>query len=288
MAGRFSIQFPGRRDANDPWFRIGALDVTTATFVCLTIAVSMVVWAISPRFVDSLALVASEVRSGELWRIATWPLSNQPSFWTVIGIAVFWLVGNELERVTGRVRFAWYLVLLTLAPGIAGTLLDLDIGGFHYVQVAVLLVYIAEYPFVRFFFNIPAWVFGVVFVALEVLQLTGLRDGDGLVFFFIVLVVAALGARSIGLFQEYAFIPRIGGGGGGRSKPPKQKKVKRTRSTAAGTVVAGPWDAPTGPGPADQAELDALLDKIGASGMDSLTKAEKQRLNELSKRLRGG
>jgi hypothetical protein len=43
---------------------------------------------------------------------------------------------------------------------------------------------------------------------------------------------------------------------------------------------------PSGPSPADQIELDALLDKIGANGMDSLTGAEKQRLNDLSKRLR--
>lgn len=285
MAGRFSIQFPGRRDANDPWFRIGALDVTTATFVCLMIAASMVVWAISRQFVASLALVPAEVRSGEVWRIVTWPLANAASFWTVIGIAVFWLVGNELERVTGRVRFAWFLVVLTVVPGVAGTLLDLDIAGFRYLQIAVLLVYIAEYPFVRFFFNIPAWVFGVVFVVIEVLQLAGFREGDGLIFFFIVLAVAALGARAIGLFQEYAWIPRIGGGG--RTKTPKQKKIKRSRASSAGTVVAGPWDAPVGPSPADQAELDSLLDKIGATGMDSLTRAEKQRLNELSKRLRG-
>ncbi len=36
----------------------------------------------------------------------------------------------------------------------------------------------------------------------------------------------------------------------------------------------------------DQAELDALLDKISANGMDGLTADEKRRLNELSKRLR--
>ena len=59
----------------------------------------------------------------------------------------------------------------------------------------------------------------------------------------------------------------------------------------------GPWQSTLPPPPsrppskappatADQAELDALLDKIGASGMDSLTGSEKKRLNELSKRLR--
>jgi hypothetical protein len=41
-----------------------------------------------------------------------------------------------------------------------------------------------------------------------------------------------------------------------------------------------------GTSPADQAELDRLLDKIGGEGMSSLSGAEKQRLNELSKRLR--
>ena len=38
--------------------------------------------------------------------------------------------------------------------------------------------------------------------------------------------------------------------------------------------------------PHDQAELDHLLDKISANGMDGLTADEKRRLNELSKRLR--
>jgi hypothetical protein len=37
---------------------------------------------------------------------------------------------------------------------------------------------------------------------------------------------------------------------------------------------------------AAQHELDELLDKISATGLDSLTPDEKRRLNELSKRLR--
>jgi hypothetical protein len=38
----------------------------------------------------------------------------------------------------------------------------------------------------------------------------------------------------------------------------------------------------------DQAELDAILDKISELGMDGLTGDEKTRLNELSKRMRRG
>lgn len=286
MASRFSLQFPGRRDANDPWFRIGNLDVTTTTFVCLLVAVSMFVWALSPKLLEPLVLWPPDVRSGQIWRVATWPLANEPTIWGVVGIAVFWLVGNELERVTGRVKFAWLLVAITVGPGIVGALLDLPAAGFRYVQFAVLLVYIAEYPMTRFFFNIPAWVFGAVFVGIEILQRVGLRDGRGLVFLFVSLAIAAVAARSIGLFHQYAWIPSLGRGGSGGSTPKKSKKVKTSRGS--NQVVQGPWAPPGGPSPADQAELDALLDKIGASGMESLSKGEKQRLNELSKRLRGG
>ena len=58
------------------------------------------------------------------------------------------------------------------------------------------------------------------------------------------------------------------------------------------TVVDGPWSTPSAPAAnpqetaAAQAELDALLDKISAGGLDSLSANEKRRLNELSKRLR--
>ena len=55
---------------------------------------------------------------------------------------------------------------------------------------------------------------------------------------------------------------------------------------AAAPPAPAPTAPPVGPSAADQAELDGLLDKIGASGMDSLSGAEKKRLNELSKRLR--
>ena len=50
-------------------------------------------------------------------------------------------------------------------------------------------------------------------------------------------------------------------------------------------------DAPPAAGadvddPHDQAELDELLEKISADGMDGLSADEKRRLNEISKRLR--
>ncbi len=42
----------------------------------------------------------------------------------------------------------------------------------------MFLVFIAEYPFARFFFGIPAWAIGAVIVGIQVLQYLGLRP-DG-------------------------------------------------------------------------------------------------------------
>ena len=111
------------------------------------------------------------------------------------------------------------------------------------------------------------------------------------------IAVAALTARSMGLAQSLPWIPKI-------PYPSRRAAgAAATRARGNGDVISGPWGAPTRtepyrgssalpqpPRPAedlrDQAELDDLLDKISAGGMDGLSAEEKRRLNELSKRLR--
>ena len=116
------------------------------------------------------------------------------------------------------------------------------------------------------------------------------------------MAVALVAGRSLGLATGWP-IPHLPlDGSSHRSRKPKKAKApKKPRSTGGSpstsggsTVVEGPWRSgpppmPPAAGPpslADQEELDALLDKIGATGMDSLTSGEKKRLNDLSKRLR--
>jgi hypothetical protein len=127
---------------------------------------------------------------------------------------------------------------------------------------------------------------------LNLLQYTGARAGGQVIFLLLGVATSLIMGRSLGLATGWP-IPHIplaeSGSGGGRKPRPKKAK----RSSRGNRVVEGPWQrgpAPEPPRivatPADQAELDSLLDKIGASGMDSLSGAEKKRLNELSKRLR--
>jgi len=280
VPGRFSISFPGRRDHDDPWFRIGTLDVTTSVLVPLLCVLSMFIWAVNPELLEPLILLADDVRGGQVWRVVTWPLANAPDIWTVLTIAMLWYFGRELERMVGRVRFAWMLAALAVVPGLVGTLLDIDQAGIRPVQIAVFCVFCVEMPDVRFFGGIPAWVFAAVIVGIEVLQLIGLRLGERIVLLFVSLATAALMARSFGLLERYPWIPQLATPGQGRSKQRKRR--------GGNAVVAGPWaGSEPAHSPADQAELDGLLDKIGEQGMDALSRDEKARLNELSKKLRG-
>jgi hypothetical protein len=112
-----------------------------------------------------------------------------------------------------------------------------------------------------------------------------------------VILVSLTAARSLGAATgwEIPHIPLPSSGGKRRSAGPvrSSKGKVRGKGRSGHPVVEGPWTAPT-PTPvsnnketaAAQAELDDLLDKISASGLDSLTADEKRRLNELSKRLR--
>jgi membrane associated rhomboid family serine protease len=300
MAGRFSFSVPGRRNSGDPWFRIGTLDVSTTVLVVLLCVASMFVWAADPSLVGNLILNPAAVKDGELWRLLTWPLANEPSLWTVITIAIFWYFGREIEGLLGRMKFAYFLIILTVIPGLVGVFLDLVQAGIRPIEFGVFLVFIAEYPFVRFFFGIPAWVLGAVFVGIEVLQLLGLREEEGIVFLFVTIATAALTARSMGLATSLPWIPKIPWPGSGASA--RRRRTPRPRS-GGGDVVAGPWSTSARTGPSrgstlpqppsptgsdgDQAELDALLDKISERGMDGLSSDEKRRLNELSKRMRG-
>jgi membrane associated rhomboid family serine protease len=286
VSGRFSLSFPGRRGHDDPWFRIGTVDVNTSLLVALMCGVSLFVWAVSPDALLYLALLPDEVKHGQVWRLFTWPLWNKPdNIWTVLTIVMLWYFGKELERMIGRVKFAVLLVLLAVVPGIVGVLLNVPQGEIRSVQIAVFCLFVAEYPNVRFFFGVPAWVFAAVIVGIEVLQLVGLRESDRILLLMVSLATAALAGRAFGLLAAYGWIPRLAGSGPHSSSGSGGAKSRRKTGGSKGRdfdrVVTGPWG---GPSPADQTEMDRLLDKMNSVG---LSDTERRRLTELGRKLRG-
>jgi hypothetical protein len=287
---RFSFPSPGPRSNDESWFRLGTVDVTTTLLVIGLSVVSMVAWAIAPGAVELLALLPSAVRSGEVWRIATWPLYNPVSLWAVLGLVFFYFFGRELERIMGRNRLAAFCAILTVGPGLVATGLALPSYGISTIQTACFLAYVLLYPGARSFFNIPLWVLGAVFLGIEVLQLMGLRAYREMLFLFVVLGTAALTMSFFGLTSHISWLPNRQARPA-RPKGPAGKGKGRRRGKANLQAVPTPPPVyrPPAPRPAERArqdEIDVLLDKIAAQGIDSLTPEERRRLDEASRRLR--
>jgi membrane associated rhomboid family serine protease len=277
------MDFFGQRSPDEGWFRVGTFEVTTTVFIAAASTISMFLWALDTRLVEPLVLWASDVWSGQIWRLVTWPLANEPSIWTAISIALFYLFGREVERSLGRRRFVWFVGYVVLVPAVVAVLLSLNNAGLFSVTTALFLTFIAAYPTARGFFGIPLWIFGVVFVGIDILQLIGLRDFDRLVLVLVGCAIALVAARAFGL-SELEWIPRVPLPGSGAS--PRPVRPRRTaRSPRRGHAEVVPLRPPTDP--RQEAEIDALLDKISESGLDSLTPEERRRLDEHSRRMRG-
>ena len=280
--------FSTHRQPDDPWFRAGTVDVTTTVLVAALTTASMFVWAVNGALLDPLKLWSDEVRHGQVWRLLTWPLANGPSIYTVLSIAMFYLFGREIERLLGRARYLWFLGILTVVPGLVATAVGIDVAGLFALEFAVFLAFIAVYPTAMGFFRIPLWVFGVVFLAIEVLQLVGARQWDYLLVVLVSAGLALLVARSYGI-SELEWIPRIPLPGTAAPTRPRSRAARsprRERGRREAEVVTLYPQQPTVRDLVHQADIDNLLDKIPAQGIDSLTPDERRRLDEHSRRLR--
>lgn len=298
MRDRFRLT-PGGRHPHEPWFHIGSLGVTTSWLVVLVSVVGLLLFAAlgSDGIMTSLVLVHPNVVALKLWTVLTWPIAYPTvSFWDVLSIFFLWYFGSDIERnELGRSRYAWLLGAFTLAIGLLtvgfGELLDPSylMYSLNMLQMMVLLLWIAQWPDRMFFFNIPAWVFGLVIVGIQLIQYLGTRSWVLLIVFVAGAVVCALIARQFGMLDRYPWIPRLVG-----VRPPRPARAPKPRkqrssgpAETGGNVVAGPWtSAPQPPPSRDEQRMDELLDKIHASGTESLSDAEKAELLELRERRR--
>jgi hypothetical protein len=285
--------------SDDGWFRLGSLEVTTSVLVVVLSIVSVVEWAFEGNagvVQSELSLTPDDVVTGRIWQLLTWPLAYPfgVGLFGILAIAFFWYFGTQIESLLGKKKMAWFLGMVTVGLGLIWVLLveltgisngvlsgAFQLNGINQLELMVLLVFIAEYPQIRFFFNIPGWVIGVVIIAIYVLGYVGNRQWLYLINFLLGLLLTALVARAWGLMSEWGRIPRL------RFRRSPRSRRQRKRSSSGPTVVQGPWQpAETPPVSRDQAALDALLDKISAGGMDSLTDGEREQLMILRDRLR--
>jgi hypothetical protein len=289
----------GGRSPLNPWFRFGEFDVTTTVLVIAAGVLSFIAYAIDKTQFRHIFLWTDKIQDGEVWRVVTWPLVNAPSFWSLITLVFLYLFGRQVEAEMGRFKFAALIGWMTVIPALIIVLFDMQpvtLAGtgnsaLVMINLGVFVAFAAEFPGARFFFNIPARVIAAVIVGINLLQLIGDRYWDDVWLLLLVAATSLVVMRAYGFASDLTFIPRLSWPFGKRKskggRPSSSgTKSKRRRGKQPDLKVVTPTYRP----PVDrhtQDEIDALLDKIAAQGLESLTNDERQRLDRASRRLRG-
>ena len=210
--------------------------------------------------------------------VFTYPLIDRLNFFTLFGIYVFysWSVGIETHM--GRTVLSRLLIMLVTVPAALATALYYGLHssgsllGNYYLAAGLLVAFATLYPNAEVFGFIPFKYFAVACVFLGSLMALAERDALPLIALWSSCLVGFLYIR-YALDQEYDdAIPLSARLRHFFRRKPKFRVVRKDEIPPAERWAPDPEpDAVT-------AEVDAILDKVARSGLDSLTSAERKKL----------
>ncbi len=271
------------------------MPVAIRTIIAINTVVFVIQWFLSATIgirLDLLFGLDSESYAVvfQPWRVITYMfLHSTQSIWHYLfNMLMLWWIGSPVEQQIGPRNFT----TLYLGSGICGALVDVILTLFGYPTlvigasgavygIMVAFAFLNPRIPVSFFFLPPIEARYLVggFILLNVLFLGA---GDNVA--RIVHLGGALGgyllmkARANGTdlslvprYFEYLYMKFKPKGSPSSSKKPKNKKMSIVSDAEIIEEV-------------DQSELDEILEKISKSGYDSLSKEEKRKLFELSKK----
>jgi membrane associated rhomboid family serine protease len=251
------------------------------------------------------------------WTPVTYMFVHAGLWHLTLNMYTLWIFGPRVEHVWGTKRFAWFYLWCGLGGVLAHGLFGPDgsaLVGASAAIFGVMLAFAWQWP------REEIYLFGVLPVRVSVLValLAGINllqgvltpagvTGSGVAhlahlggFAFALLYLHAPGSGSIErLRQHVSSVPD--GSESPRPIPPRTAR-SRTRVDEVDEIVAKSKAIvgkqkqqrhplrgvlPRGSAEVKLTEVDRLLDKISAEGMESLTAEEREVLSEFSRRLRG-
>ncbi len=264
----------GDTEDNQPVTWIRGYPLYAAHIVVAVLTVSMLVTTLlmaakAAGFQSWMAFTSEGVLRGEIWRFATYGLLNQPSLGFVIDMAMLIWFGREVERHLGRRPFLRLYVLLYLLTPFVLTLVGLwrpTVFAGQTGSLAIFVAFATLYPDALLLFNLLAKWVAIVLVGIFTLMALAANDVTRLLTLWATTGFAHAYIRhSQGRFAVPAIkLPTRG---------PKLRVLPDPKPSKSKPAAA--------PKPAREnsmAEIDALLDKIATSGIDSLTPKERAKL----------
>ena len=145
-----------------------------------------------------------------------------------------------------------------------------------------MIAFAAQYPTARFWPGVPAYgIVGVIY-GLDILQAVSVRSGPQLIMLIAVAATALIGFRSFGYANDLQWIPKVRlpsvvTGIAPVRRPRSTKRSIRRRHLKTVTEIRES---------SAEREIDKILDQVAESGINSLSKTQRKKLEEHSKKLR--
>jgi hypothetical protein len=216
-----------------------------------------------------------------LWQPFTYVFVNGMSFFTPLGLLAFYFWAVEVEKFLGRRRLVEICAALLLAPVVCLSLFYLVaptsyLAGDYFLLAGILVAFATLYPDLDYIGGwIPLKWFAFASIVCGSLMYFAKHQWDQLLILWVDCFLGFFLVRHARGHFDFKFkLPQIW-----RKKPklrvlPRPAEARHAYTTAVADL----------PDEAEE-ELDALLDKIARSGMQSLTGAERSRLEILRQKL---
>lgn len=251
------------------WLR--GYPVYAAHFIVLVYVASMFITTTMNLFgagplLEWLPFMSTQVLHGQVWRVVTYGLVNPPSLDFVFDMLMIAWFGRDVERALGRRSFLWLYGGIYLATPVLFTAIGLWLPMTRVGETGALALFVAFaafYPDALMMFNLLAKWAALILVGIFTLMALNYHDWRGLISLWATCGCAFAFVRH---HQGHLELPRFNFW---RRSP----KLRVLPDLPVKKPVAF-----RGLKAASMAEVDALLDKIAASGFASLTVAERARL----------
>ncbi len=264
--------------------------IITAAFV-IGLFVSAILFSARSPLLFTLTFALPSDSWSELAAAFTYPFIDEVTFFTPFSILFFYWLAVGIETHLGRAVLARLLVLLTLVPVVAAAILWFVFGvptaalgaarfglsGNFLLSASLIIAFATLYPNTEMGGWIPfKWVAFACFVCGSLMQISS-RYWVGLIALWAGCLAAFLYIRHAVEMEHDDYVPLAVRLRGFFRRKPKLRVVRRPEHVK----YRDRQHAPNERSAADiEAEMDGLLDKIAKSGLDSLTGAERKRLEK--------